>query len=242
MIHFKKLRIAFDVSGIQRFPHKSLNTIRNFETYCEAYTFIHTWENSDFLKNYCYSNVEYNLEEPTESFVKRYPNVEYKIELNEYRKIAPYFDELFNKIKDPNWRKNSSHFSMFYSMKQADLLRRNFEQKYKIKFDCVFRMRFDSDMKTPFNPRSYNLNKLNVPMDYQYAYEKPIPGKQRGINDQFAWGPSDLMTYYCDVFDHIIPICNSGTIFCPHSILGKHLLNRNLSVDRPTITININGC
>ena len=240
MIHFKKLRIAIGISGIQRFSNKSLETIRNFQRFCDVYTFAHTWEHSDFLKKYCYSNVKFNLDETAESILNKYPNVFYKVEKNE--RLTPHFDKLFYQVKDRNWRKNSSHISMFYSMKQADLLRRNFEQKYKIKFDCVFRMRFDSDMKTPFNPRSYNLKKLNVPMDYQYAYEKPIPGKQRGINDQFAWGPSDLMTYYCDVFDHIIPICNSGTIFCPHSILGKHLLNRNLSVDRPTITININGC
>lgn len=241
MINFKKPKTAFCISGIQKFSEKSLNTIKKFENFFEPYTFAHTWENTDFIKEYCYSNVKYDTLESAESVIQRYPNVFYKIERNEYRKIAPYFDELFSKIKNQNWRKNSSHFSMFYSVKQADLLRRSFEESHKIKFDCVFRMRFDSDMKTPFNPRSYNLNKLNVPMDYQYAYEKPIPGKQRGINDQFAWGPSDLMTYYCNVFDNIINICNSGTLFCPHAILARHLLNRNLSVDRPTVTININN-
>ena len=199
MIHFKKLRIAFDVSGIQRFPHKSLNTIRNFETYCEAYTFIHTWENSDFLKNYCYSNVEYNLEEPTESFVKRYPNVEYKIELNEYRKIAPYFDELFNKIKDPNWRKNSSHFSMFYSMKQADLLRRNFEQKYMSNWeDSVTNMyKFVVSLDNDDNPVfiSKALRKMHI-RDRKFILNE-INKRELGLDPKFNF---------------ICPYCNHASV------------------------------
>lgn len=239
MMNVAKIKTAFILSGIQRFPENAFATIMSFEKFCDIFTFAHTWEYSENLKTYCYSKNPFELTHTPQYWLAKLPRITYHIENNDI--IKSNFDGLFNQIQDRSWKYNSSHFSMFYSIKQADLLRRQFETDHNIIFDCVFRLRFDSIIRTPFNPRNYNLECLNVPVDHQYAFDKPQPGKQRGINDQFAWGNSEIMTQYCDTYDHIVEICNNGCVFCPHAILGQHLINKKLKVERPEILVNINS-
>jgi hypothetical protein len=238
MLHIPDFKVAVVLSGTQKFPDRSLETISFLEKYYHVRTFCHCWENTSKLTQYNSAIRFYEYHDnPAEPHLKKYNNIIYKLEEIDHH--IDHFNELWSKVKNGHVRSNSSYFSMYYSMKQADILRRDYESKNKMKFDCVIRMRFDSLIKEKFKLNSCNLDHINVPIDYQYAFEKPEGSKPRGINDQFAFGPSNLMTLFFNCFDHIIDICNSGTYFCSHAILGQHLLNCKVPVDRPNVTINI---
>jgi hypothetical protein len=240
MLKIPKLKVAVVLSGTQKFPERSVETINFFDSIYNVKTFCHCWENTKQLNEYNSASVYYEYKDnPAEPHFAKYKNIIYKIEkLDDYIK---YFDDLWLKVTNRHSCKNSSYFSMYYSMKQADILRREYEIQNNIKFDCVVRMRFDSIIYKKFKFTSFNLNNINIPIDYQYAFEKPEANKPRGINDQFAFGRSEHMKQYFDCFDNIIQICNSGTYFCPHAILGQHLLNSKIPVDRPNITVNIHN-
>lgn len=238
MIHIPELNVAVVLSGTQKFPERSVETIRFLESLYNVKTFCHCWENTKQLTQYNSAIRHYEYEDnPAEPHLKKYRNITYKLEKIDDH--MSYFNDLWSQVKNGHVRNNSSYFSMYYSMKQADIMRRNYEIQNNMKFDCVVRMRFDSLMKGKFKLTSCNLRHINVPIDYQYAFEKPEGSKPRGINDQFAFGPSDHMTQYFNCFDNIISICNSGTYFCSHAILGQHLLNCKVPVDRPNVTVNI---
>ena len=52
----------------------------------------------------------------------------------------------------------------------------------------------------------------------------------------------DLMNCYFNVFDSIVDICNKGSAFCPHAILGQYLLDNKVPVLRPkNIIYNIHN-
>jgi hypothetical protein len=125
-------------------------------------------------------------------------------------------------------------------MNKADKLRRNYERDNCMKFDIVIRMRFDSLIKFPLVFEKFDLKKINIERSMYYFAEHVQPGKPKGINDQFAFGPSDLMTYYFDVFNHMVKITNEkNSYFCPHYILGQHLLNGKIPVGLLDIAVRV---
>jgi len=233
-----KPKIALVFSGTQKFYESSLKTINKFQNKFDVFSFCHAWEPSDLLQNYNYSAVKFTLPSNPEKICQQYPNPIYKIEKPENLKSE--FDAKFDQIKNKGWKKNSSNFSMFYSMEKADLLRTNYEKTKSIRFTWVVRIRYDTPIKSELDLNQYYNDKIYIPYDHQYAF-RTYEQKQPGINDQFAFGPPDLMTKYFDIYKNIVDICNSGSSLCPHAIMAQHLNNKNLPVARPKLDIRINN-
>jgi hypothetical protein len=240
LIRRKKLKIAIVLSGMQRLPERSFKSIQEIEKNHNVHVFCHCWENDPRINNYCFGSKNHPFpENKAEDFLKKYKNILYEVSDNIFFKSN--FDNLWCQIKNKNGSHNSSFFSQFFSMNKANKLRMEYEKNNK-KFDVVIRMRFDLLLKKSVKFNEYDLSKINIPYDSSYAFEKPEVGKPRGINDQFAFGPPDLMNCYFDVFDNIVNICNKGHDFCPHAILGQHLLDNKVPVLRPrNIVYNIHN-
>jgi len=144
-------------------------------------------------------------------------------EFEEYRQTIPG-TAFFNR-----W--DVGLISMFYSIWQADLLRQEYEAAMNKKFDCVFRLRFDSLPKKKFVVEDYDLTRLNVP-DTQFDCG--------GINDRFAFGNSEVMTIYTGVY-HEIATLAALTGYQPEAILAEYLRRRQVLIVRPDFPVTTWG-
>jgi hypothetical protein len=110
--------------------------------------------------------------------------------------------------------------SMFYSLNEANNLKKKYEDDNGFKYDCVIRLRTDEYFKTPIGPISnYDLNTVNVLNEWAHI--------EHGINDHFAFGSSELMDKYLDVFDNFVKICEMGAEINPECLIGFNAQKRH---------------
>ena len=103
--------------------------------------------------------------------------------------------------------------SMFYSLEKANDLKRKYEEENNFKYDCVVRMRSDQFFLKSVGPlQSYDMNVVNVHNEYAHT--------DYGINDQFAFGNSELMDKYLSVCSNLDNIVEGGAAINPETILG----------------------
>jgi hypothetical protein len=103
--------------------------------------------------------------------------------------------------------------SMFYSLDQVNSIKKRYEEKNGFKYDCVIRLRTDEFFKTPIGKiADYDLNSVNVLNEWAHI--------EYGINDHFAFGSSELMDKYLDVYTNFVEICEMGAAINPECIVG----------------------
>jgi hypothetical protein len=197
--------IQYDIANPKKFIERFLN---NYEVYC----FVHTWEKEEILnsqKSGGYSMASIDFEEIkkivshidiiTEKFTDRFES----------------FSRIYNSIYEEKKiiRKNLCLISMFYGIKQSQLLRKDFEIKNKISFDCVFRCRFENCWREDrrFFLPEYNLNNIWLPSTLKYP-----------ICDHLAFSNSSNMDYYGSIYDNIVNLANKIE-YWPEKMLQEHL-------------------
>lgn len=114
-----------------------------------------------------------------------------------------------------------SIMSMFYSIQQADLLRRKHEEENNFQYDYVIRSRFDLMYKIEIPEEWFDPNTIHTPSDSNNIYN---------LNDHFAVGNSDVMTHYGDCFSLMKDAFDEGLNFHPGVILSRVLINKGVSV------------
>jgi hypothetical protein len=105
-----------------------------------------------------------------------------------------------------------------------------FEKENNYSFDIVYRMRFDSEI----------LNLEFLPKEKIESNTIFIPGVHKdfgGINDQFAFGSSQSMDKYSNLFNNIENFDVHS--YNPEEILLKYLLTQNLEIKRSNLNVNI---
>lgn len=90
---------------------------------------------------------------------------------------------------------------MAYSIRESCRLKKAYECSNNITYDIVFRMRFDTDIPAWDPTTSYCRDAIVIPVGQDHA--------DRGINDQFSYGPSALMDLLCEFYHHIDIICTA---------------------------------
>ena len=125
-------------------------------------------------------------------------------------------------------------FSFFYSLKEADLLRQNYEQENDFKYDLVMRTRFDLFFQEKLNIKSlvsrYKDGFLLVPINKD---------GDSIVTDQVAFGDSYSMEIYSKIYDSIDELYNNGTIFHPETLLKSHIEQNKLSLIREPLKYKI---
>jgi hypothetical protein len=229
------MNVAICLSGAIKFIDNGLFTINKLSNTYDTKLFIHSWKIQDFAN---FNSNSWSAQ-PTREFVNyqdhHSENVfdRYKYEsilVEPYEDKETYFRDIFDTIKFNRYeRSDLGILSMFYSLHQSNLLKKQYEENNNIKFDCVIRMRSDSFIKHDLTLENYNLNNLNVPCGCDWG----------GINDQFAFGNSYIMDLYSEVFNNIKTIKRS--IYHGETILRESVELYNINVDRPNIEVLINN-
>jgi len=241
------MKIAICLSGLTRCHERSLKSIKeNFE---EADVFAHSYEvknleniikdtwSKDVTKNYYESE-----KETTEQILQKYLPKAYRID--QYDQISDFFKFIHTMAVDRPEDCNLSAISMFYSIHMANNLKKAYEHTNNFKYDITVRMRYDSQLKD-FSPHNYDTNSLYIPQ----ADDSMIIQKGQGINDQFAFGPSDMMDIYSDLFMNIIDTAkkcgrlssNVVSAHFPEHMLSQHLSDKKLTsnIKRPYVNVTI---
>lgn len=245
------MKVALCLSGLTRNFVDCVNTHKKF--FIAPYNtdvFIHTWskEGSNTLphwytQQYSLNRHQIDLENQKNTDINRiisqyspkkilieYPDINY-FHRNFFSETSPSF---FNCVM------------MHYSINRANNLKKEQEIYNGFKYDIVIRCRFDSyfenidfldtltEISTLANNKIYNTIYLppaqNV--DVRFNTEMLHLLEKQGVsympNDQFAYGSSQSMDYYCSIFDSMKK--NSDFyVKHPEGVLSEHLWSKNTS-------------
>ena len=216
-----KKNIALCISGIPR-KWYGVDFVKRISQKYKTCVFMNYWNccpliiENTWITKVCDSN--FNAE------IYKVDGAELEYSSQSFEEMAPTFEDIRNQIiPDRLCRKDLGLISMCYSIKMSNDLREAYENKHGFKFDCVFRLRFESSfrpgrrlhedyreivyqgpeedpMNYKFNIEDYNLNYIWIPdcnVDVKY-----------GMCDMFGFSTSENMSQYMTVYDRIVELSN----------------------------------
>lgn len=219
------MKVAICLSGQPRDIKKTLDNIKNTWLNCDQLDFfIHTWKGK--------KNDLYRPDTPTDICENDLNFILEKIDpklflIEEPKKFdKKYRDSIhwgcYHPTKNPNPSQNIQ--SMFYSIYQANRLKKQYEEDYNFVYDCVIRCRFDYFFEKKYDMLSFDLSVLNTKSDCQHT--------DYAINDHLALSNSYNMDVYSNMFNHLDTYYNMGVEFNPEVILGYHIRYNNIKVSK----------
>jgi hypothetical protein len=229
------IKKAVLVSGIPKYWEKGLKSIKHW--FNDADIFIHTWDTSFITidKTIAYNPSTYSSDIETCSIIKHFDPKKFLIEKLEDKKQSWIERRECYKKNNIVCAESISPFSMFYSIKQANNLKKEYEQENNFLYDVAIRIRFDSDIQT-FKPEElYIKDRLFIPAGHDNSF--------CGVNDQFFFGDTNIMNEACNMYDSFDLICNEIQFFLPEACFGVYLKKIGVSdkIIRNNITVNINN-
>ena len=104
--------------------------------------------------------------------------------------------------------------SMLYSMEQANMAKKSYEQHEGFEYDCVIRIRTDVCFaeSAGIDISSLDLSKMNV---YELGAHR-----EYGFGDQLAISSSKNMDKYSSVFTNVNHLVESGCVMNPECLVG----------------------
>jgi hypothetical protein len=228
------MKIAICISGGIRYPEIGLRSIQNIFPNNDIKIFIHTWKVSnieDYTKTIhgiqykeIHKIVDNNLE-----IVNLYPYTNLLIEDYSEKKIK--FEKIFNSLNFSEYVRNDiGPISMHYSIHKSNSLKKQYEIENNFIFDCVIRMRFDSDFEEKVLNVSNYKNGLYIPEGEDWS---------GGINDQFSLGSSSSMDIYSDFINHLSEL--QGCLYHPEFLLKIYLEKQSINMHRFDFPVRINN-
>jgi len=211
------MKIALCLSGQPRHVETAYNNIK--EHLLDKYSpdvFVHTWLNKEDVGKKYVNSWNHLIDHPvSDDILTKIFN------LYDPKKFSIENQIILNPYKWNDYGKNM--LSMFYSMKQSNILKSKYEFDNDFRYDIVIRARFDTIYNTEFNILDYDINNTI------YALGKN--SHQNGVNDIFAFGNSNKMDVYNNTIDHIFNIKGikpEGTnIMCGETFLYDNIVNKN---------------
>jgi hypothetical protein len=217
------MKIALCLSGSTK-NNRAEKTINSIVKKYNTNIFIHTWnilDQNSFNQNSWTKNLQNDLE-----YLKYYKYTKVNIENFDIKKI--YLENILKNNKfDSMFREDVGILSMFYSIYQSNLLKREYELNNNIIFDCVIRIRFDCNIVSDFNIEEYDMRNLNIPIGRDWG----------GLNDQFAFSSSKNMDIYSDVINNL---SNLKQFYHPETMLQNHIAYHNIPIKRVDVDARIN--
>jgi hypothetical protein len=188
------MRIALCLSGLPRQVEETYPYLKKaiLDRY-DVDVFAHTW-----------------LEDPwREGSHEKYlaPKSEYETRVNDVTKILRLYKpksfqiDQYHILQDyylsnPNYILYTRYCSMLESVYLANEQKKRYEEQNHFKYDCVIRCRFDYGLISEIDFGSYDIQNHI----YVRAAEQPI---HEQINDMFAFGSSERMDIWCDLFNNM---------------------------------------
>ena len=227
------MRTALCLSGQIRCSDRTIQSLK--EKIIDKYNcdvFIHTWRDKGHVVPHHYiENYQHKYREIDYSFIEEYNPKKIKIEYPNYNMF---------KVKTLNSRFYNT-LMMWYGIYQANELRKEYEIQNNVMYNCVIRCRFDLFFEnftipvlknnTIYLPPNENINQ---PFSSQMRKMLERLGESYMPNDQFAYGNSSSMDYYCSIHK----ILSNDLNYYPHhpeELLSHHLWSKNKSKILPKI-------
>ena len=143
------------------------------------------------------------------------------------KELQPFYDESilghFNSNKN-NETSVESCINMFYKIMKCNQLKIQHENKHNFKYDTVVRLRTDTNFQKPLI--------FLEDKDKIFTPHNCVGG---GVCDQFAYGSSDLMDKFCDLFPNIKKYFDEGCSFHPETLLQYHCKKLDLNIIREDV-------
>lgn len=213
------MKIALVLSGQIRHLKKGYEFIyKNLMEGYEVDVFIHAWHNKEKDgENFSSWWVGTHNKEDDVLSLEIYKPKKYIIEPQK-----DFDNKTYNANKFEGSYRINATLSMFYSIKEANKLKKEYEKELNFKYDIVVRCRFDFCILTKVNYEKFKYK------DFIYFIDNCSHEPSVCMNDHFAFSNSDYMDIYSNTFDSIENIYyNHGTAFNPEIFLGRHIRNIN---------------
>jgi len=245
------MKIAVCISGGVRYPHIGIKSIQNIMPNDDIKIFIHTWKVKNFdeflntVFGYQYKELDKTIEQcPNiidlfdyeKILIENYDTKKSDFELI-YNRLPPealinrkWYDQNTNMCGTVYPRKDVGPLSMHYSIFKANELKKQYEVENNMLFDCVIRMRFDSDFGDEILDVSQMTDALYIPDGEDWC---------GGINDQFALGSSFLMDIYSNLYNNLLKLDDCP--FQPENMLNKYIKATNVPLKRFNFFVGINN-
>ena len=236
------MKVAICLSGLTRCHTNALSSIDTYFKDHEVDVFCHTYHINDLNKvvrdtwsKEATQKYYENVKETTDEILKLFNPSEYSIE--DYDFVSNLFTFMFLDIMNTpdmfmeNIYGNLTIISMHYSIMVSNMLRKHHQEKTGKTYDAVFRMRYDSHILDMSPLEQYDMTRINIPFGRDWS----------GINDQFAFGPPDLMDKYMSLFPDLVSVAKSCLRYHGETILLNHLKNHDCldKVLRPLMNVLI---
>ena len=207
-------KIALIYSGQPR--HLKECSSNHYETFYKANpdheidVFAHIWYDEKWIGNYFWD--QYKDRGRWEADLKEYMIKKWNPKRINYEAPKEFVPEGIE--PDPRFPHPVNNIiSMFYSVFQANEMKKQYEEEHDFKYDCVIRLRTDEYFMTPIGCiDNYDMNVVNVLNEWAHL--------DYGINDHFAFGSSELMDKYLDVYNNFVEICEMGAAVNPECLIG----------------------
>jgi hypothetical protein len=216
------MKIALCLSGQPRYFNICYPNIKKL--IIERYNpdvFFHCWWNSSYVgQRFDFSPHANNrtgtwVENTDAKLLELYNPKKYKFE--------PHISFDTTILNGAFFAQQSPHilYSMWYSIFQANELKKQFETEYAFIYDIVIRLRFD----IVFNQFKIDFLKLDLDYIHVSGEIKPL------CNDQFALGNSENMNYYSSLYNNI----NKYWLEDKIKMVNEHVLTHHLNKEHKKI-------
>lgn len=207
----KKVKTALCISGhLRTFEGNFKSVYDNIINRLDCDVFIHTWDKMGLQWRFTDSNLHMIETEYLESRIKQLYNPK-KLVIEKYRQM-PTTPIMFKKQIDH--RDVPGILSMFYKIEACNELKKQYENENNFKYDCVIRFRGDLSMESPI-PVDSNTN-----LNYLFL---PVFGNFAGLCDQIAYGSSEIMDKYSNIYSQIPTHLESGCPMHPEKLVQYHV-------------------
>ena len=125
----------------------------------------------------------------------------------------------------------SSLCKMWFGNMMVNILKDDYEKNNNMKYDVVIKCRFDVNILEKVELKLPE-NQIYIPIGWDHM---------DGVNDVFAYGDSDSMTYYLNAYYSLDGFINEGRFIHPEMLLKAHLMRGNMMVLRNSIKMSLRG-
>jgi hypothetical protein len=119
-----------------------------------------------------------------------------------------------------------SCYSMWYRAKSVNEIMHRYENLLNLKYDIVIKTRPDLQIYDIPKIDDVNSKSLYIPRGWDWS---------EGINDLIAWGNSESIDYYCNLFVNFIETVKDMNRLNPERILKSWLGKSSLEIKRPEV-------
>lgn len=222
------------LSGQLRNAKKSYPLIKkNLIDVYDADVFISTWSDSHKIGKSVLAGGSSSDDSTIDEIIQMYNPI--SVEVDKYEdSLVHKFEKMFQpyKINAPYETKPLAVFMMWYKTWKVNQLRLVYQKINEFKYDTIIKSRFDLDCDSEIQIIHPQSNEIHIPKGWDW---------KMGYNDLFAIGNNEVMNYYCDMFNNLIPMIDSGHLFHPEYLMKIYLDMSGFVIERPKMELSLRG-